>query len=314
MKSFNRVLISVLLLTIAVSGAVFANGGSESKDAGGDDQITIAYIGATKSMAFWNTLGKEAANRADELGVKFIDLTPPELTASEQKKAMDNVILQGVDGIIIGAADNRAFGESLDKAKAAGIPVVAVDTGIEHEQVKSLVQTDNLASARLAGQYIVDNMDPGKILIIGGTVGHQTGNARRDGVMQVAEANGVEAIFRACDWDDTKAFETTQNELGANPDITAIFACWDPGAMSVKAAVKDKGLLDKVVIVGFDGNPANLKAVKAGEIEAEVKQDNVLMGRKSVEILVDIINGKAVEEFYPINGFIIDASNVDEYL
>jgi len=314
MKSFNRVLISVLLLTLAVSGAVFANGGSESKDAGGDDQITIAYIGATKSMAFWNTLGKEAANRADELGVKFIDLTPPELTASEQKKAMDNVILQGVDGIIIGAADNRAFGESLDKAKAAGIPVVAVDTGIEHEQVKSLVQTDNLASAGLAGQYIVDNMDPGKILIIGGTVGHQTGNARRDGVMQVAEANGVEAIFRACDWDDTKAFETTQNELGANPDITAIFACWDPGAMSVKAAVKDKGLLDKVVIVGFDGNPANLKAVKAGEIEAEIKQDNVLMGRKSVEILVDIINGKPVEEFYPINGFVIDASNVDEYL
>lgn len=84
--------------------------------------------------------------------------------------------------------------------------------------------------------------------------------------------------------------------------------------MSAKAVVKDKGMLDDIVIVGFDGNPANLKAIAAGEIEATVKQDNDLMGYKSVEILLDIINGKSVEDFYPIDGFILDASNVADYL
>ena len=38
------------------------------------------------------------------------------------------------------------------------------------------------------------------------------------------------------------------------------------------------------------------------------------MGRKSVEVLLDIIEGRAVESFYPIDGFVIDASNVKEYL
>jgi ABC-type sugar transport system substrate-binding protein len=307
----KRFLFALLVMLIATGGMLFA---AAQQEAAGGDEIEIVYVGYATSNTFWNRLGAMAEEQAGNLGIKFTDLTPPEPNPSEQKKAVDNAILQKVDGIIIGAADNRAFGESLDKAKAAGIPVVAVDTGIDHEQVFSLVQTDNLSSARVAGQYIVDNMKPGKVLILGGTLGHQTGNARRDGVKQVAEENGIEVIFRACDWDETKAFETTQNELAANPDITAIFSAWDPGAMSAKAVVKDKGLLDDIIIVGFDGNPANLKAIKAGEIEATIKQDNDKMGYDSVQVLLDIINGKSVDSFYPIDGFIIDASNVDDYL
>ena len=38
------------------------------------------------------------------------------------------------------------------------------------------------------------------------------------------------------------------------------------------------------------------------------------MGYKSVEILFDLINGKSVEDFYPIDGFILDAGNVADYL
>lgn len=311
MRSFRSFLVFTLVLTLSVTGLGFAAGGSE---AGEDDQVNIAYVGFATSNTFWNRLGAMAGERAKQLGVKFMDLTPPEPSPAEQKSAVDNAIVQGVDGIIIGAADNRAFGESLAKAKAAGIPVVAVDTGIDHEQVLSLVQTDNLASARIAGRYIVENMAPGKVLILGGTLGHQTGNARRDGVLETAEAAGHEVIFRACDWDETKAYETALNELAANPDITAIFAAWDPGAMSARAAAKEQGVLDEIIIVGFDGNPVNLKAIDAGEIEATIKQDNDLMGRKSVEVLLDIIEGRAVESFYPIDGFVIDASNVKEYL
>ncbi len=302
----------MIVLLLISSGMLFAGGAKE--EAAVDDTVTIVYIGFATSNTFWNRLGAMAKDQANEMGINFIDLTPPEPSPSEQKKAVDNAILQKVDGIIIGAADNRAFGDSLDKAKAAGIPVIAVDTGIDHEQVLSLIQTDNLGSARVAGQYIVDNMKPGKVLILGGTIGHQTGNARRDGVLEVAEANGYEVIFRACDWDETKAFETTQNELAANPDITAIFAAWDPGAMSAKAVVKDKGLLDDIIIVGFDGNPANLKAIAAGEIEATIKQDNDKMGRDAVKILNDIIMGKTVDKYYPIDGFIIDKANVADYL
>ena len=57
-----------------------------------------------------------------------------------------------------------------------------------------------------------------------------------------------------------------------------------------------------------------LKAIKEGEILATIKQDNVKMGRDSISLLVDIINGKEVPKYIPIDGFIIDQSNVDEFL
>lgn len=276
---------------------------------------TIAYVGHATSNTFWNRLGAMAKAEAGAMGVKFLDLTPPEPSPDEQKKAVENAILQKVSGIIIGATDNRAFGETLKKAKAANIPVIAVDTGIDDPIVQSLVQTDNLKSAKIAGKYIVDKMTkPGKLLILGGTLGHQTGDARRDGVAQVAMDAGITVIYRACDWDETKAYETCRNELAANPDITAIFGAWDPAAMAARAVVKEKGLMGKIVICGFDGNPANLKAIKAGEINATIKQDNDKMGKMAVDLILKIIKGEPVDKFYPIDGFVIDKSNVDKYL
>lgn len=186
--------------------------------------ITIAYIGACTNLPFWITLREAAREKAKELGVNFLDLTPPQLDAQAQKDAFDNALQQKVDGIIIGAADNRAFDDSLNRAQAMGIPVVAVDTGIDHPWIASLVQTDNLASARIAGQYILEHMQkPGKVLIVGGILGHQTGDARKNGVTEVLEKAGVEVIFRAADWSPEKAYEITLNELNAHPDITAIF-------------------------------------------------------------------------------------------
>lgn len=277
--------------------------------------ISIAYIGASTDLPFWITLRNSARDMAAEIGVEFIDLTPPSLDAQAQKNAFDNAIQMGVSGIIIGAADSRAFDDSLDQASEVGIPVVAVDTGIDHPHIASLVQTDNLSSARIAGQYILDNMtQPGKVLIVGGVLGHQTGDARKDGVTEVLEAAGIEVIFRAADWLPERAYEITQNELSANPDITAVFSAWDPGAMAVKSVVAERGLLDSIIIVGFDGDPANLRAIQEGEILGTIKQDNVKMGQDSITLLVDVIQGKEVPQYIPIDGYIIDIENVEEFL
>jgi ribose transport system substrate-binding protein len=231
-----------------------------------------------------------------------------------QKDSVDNAINRGVDGIIIGAVDNRAFGESLDNAAAKGIICVAVDTAIDHPHISALAQTDNLASARLLGQYIVDHTPTkGKALILGGTLGHQTGDARRDGVRQVLEANGFEVIFRACNWDDRLAYETAINELGAHPDIVVVFGAWDPGALAGLAAVKEKGMLDKIKVYGFDGLPPAIKSIQNGELTATIKQDNKQMAQVIMRSLVAQIKGQETVKKLLIDGFVIDSSNVDQF-
>ncbi|MEM7616204.1 MAG: sugar ABC transporter substrate-binding protein, partial [Pseudomonadota bacterium] len=169
-------------------------------------------------------------------------------------------------------------------------------------------------AAGIAGAYIVEQLGgAGSVLILGGSAGHQTGNARRDGVKTAAEAAGHEVIFQICDWQDACAFETTTNFLQSNPDIKAIFSAWDPGALAAVSASKALGKLDDLVIVGFDGNPANLVAIDEGEQSATIKQDNTRMGVESVQNLVSIINGTEAPAVVPIDGILITSENVAEF-
>ncbi|RKY01123.1 MAG: hypothetical protein DRP54_04235 [Spirochaetes bacterium] len=316
LKMFLKRFLLILLVLLFISCLAFGAGEKEAGKAA-PEKITIAYTGYPGGLtAYWAQMAKYIKEEAKALGVKLIDLSPTTADANLQKQSVDNAIDMGVDGIIIGAIDNRAFGESLKRAASKGIIVTAVDTAIDDPNVSALAQTDNLASARLMGQYIVDHTPKkGKVLILGGTLGHQTGDARRDGVKQVLEANGFEVIFRACDWDDKKAYETTINELDANPDIVAVFGCWDPGALAGLAAVKEKGRLGDIKVYGFDGLPAALKSIKDGELTATVKQDNKQMAHVIMKTTVLLIKGQEppVKRLL-IMGVIIDKSNVDQYL
>lgn len=278
------------------------------------EDMRIAYTGYSTDNTFWIGVATAAADEAEKQGVEFIDMTASSPDAAAQKDAVDRAIDMGVDGIIIGSVDNRAFDASLDNAAAKGIPVVAVDTAIDHSHVSSLVQTDNLAAAGIAGDYIVEQLGgEGSVLILGGSAGHQTGNARRDGVLTAAEAAGHEVIFQICDWQDACAFETTTNFLQSNPEIKAVFSAWDPGALAAVSASKALGKLDGLVVVGFDGNPANLVAIEEGEQSATIKQDNTRMGVESVQNLLGIIKGESTPAVVPIDGILITAGNVAEF-
>jgi ribose transport system substrate-binding protein len=304
-----------LAFLLCAAGLVFAAGGTEKAGAA-PGKITIAYTGYPGGKTpFWAQMTQYVKEEAAAQGVELIDLSPTVADAVQQKDSVDNAINRGVQGIIIGAIDNRAFGDSLKKAAAKKIVCVAVDTAIDDPAITALAQTDNLASARVMGQYIVDHVaTKGKVLILGGTMGHQTGDARRDGVKQVVEANGFEVIFRACDWDDSKALETATNELQANPDIVAVFGCWDPGALAGLAAVKQRGLLGKVKVFGFDGLPAAFKSIKDGELTATIKQDNKQMAQVIVRSVIAQLKGQPSVKKLLIDGFVIDSSNVDQYL
>lgn len=275
---------------------------------------TIAYSGYPTSQPFWAGVNAAVKAEAEKNGVTLLDLTTPEADAAAQKDAIDTAINQGVDGIIIGAVDTRGLDDTLAKAAAKNIPVVAVDSGIDNAAVKSLVQTDNLSAAGLAGDYIVKHAKKGTVLILGGTEGHQTGNARRDGVMKAAEAAGFKVIFQICDWKDDCAYEQTLTQTKSNPDITAIFSAWDPGALAAVSAAKEAGKLADLVIVGFDGNPGNLESIKAGEQTGTVKQDNARMGVEGVQNILKLIKGEAVPALSPIDGIMIDKSNVDQFI
>ena len=300
------------------SSAAETESSSEEAGAGeemADETLTVAFSGFSLTNEFWLSLSNAAEAKADELGVEFLNLTTEVQDAEAQKAAVDTAITQGVDAIIIGAADSRGWDDTLAKAETAGIPVIAVDTGIDHPYISTLIQTDNLAAARIAGDYIVEQTGgEGTVLVMGGSVGHQTGDARKQGVEEQVMAANMEVIGEWSDWDETKASEIAQNTLTAYPDLDAIFVAFDPGAVATLSVLRQKDLVGDIILVGFDGLPVGLEAIAAGEMSASIKQDSVRMGAEGVELAVKIVKGETVSAFIPIDGILITEDNVAEFM
>src|SRR5271157_2534559 len=257
--------------------------------------ITIAYSGYATSNDYWNGLGKAAAAEAAAKGVKFVDLTTETQDASAQKAAVDTETT----------------------AKAAGIPVLAADTAIADPYISALVQTDNLVSAQNLGQYICKQLNgaKGSALVMAGTVGHQTGDARQKGVADTLAACGETVIKQYGNWDENTEVQIATDTMTATPDLNVIFAPHGAGAAAVATVVKSKGMGGKIQVYGFDGLPVEFTAIVAGDEVATMKQDNVRIGKESVDDAIAIVNGQALSNPNDlIPGVLIDKTNVAQYM
>lgn len=277
------------------------------------DNVTVAYVGFSTDKPFWIALGRSIRNESEKKGLTLIDLTPTEPDALLQGKLIEHAIDKGVDALIVGADTPSLLNDSLSKAQHADIPVVTVDTRISHPAVLAFVETDNVKGAQLAGEYIVEKTGgKGSVLVLGGSEGHPNGDARKNGVIFAAERAGMEVIFRYANWHYEQAYRISNQELRKNSTISAVFSCWDPGIDTVSHVVDKLGLDKQLVLVGFDGLPRTLNYIRQGRVTATVAQDTALMGKRSVELVLEIINKDSFQAQNLISPYIVDKDTVDK--
>jgi ribose transport system substrate-binding protein len=278
--------------------------------------ITIAYSGYATSNDYWNGLGKAAAAEAAAKGVKFVDLTTETQDAAAQKAAVDTEITAKPSAIIIGSVDPTVWKDTLAAAKAAGIPVLAADTAIDDPYISALVQTDNLVSSQNLGDYVCKLLAgaKGSALVMAGTVGHQTGDARQKGIADKLTACGENVIKQYGNWDENTEVQIATDTITATPDLNVIFAPHGAGAAAVATVVKSKSLTSKIMVFGFDGLPVEYTAIVAGTEIATMKQDNVRIGKETVDDAIAIVNGQSVTATDLIPGVLIDKTNVAQYM
>ena len=313
-------LVGVALIVAACStssattapAATQAPGASTAASAGSVDlsKITIAYSGYSTSNTYWNILGKAAAAEATAKGVKFVDVTATTNDSGIQLQAVNSELSQKPSAIIIGSVDNRVWGDTIAKAKAAGIPILAVDTGIDDPYISALIQTDNEGAGNQLGALICTNTSgKGTALVLGGTVGAQSGDARKKGVEDKIKACGMKDDGQYGNWDSATDVSIATAAIASTPDLTAIFVPHSDGAAAVAKAVSDKGLSSKIGVYGFDGSAAELTAILNGTETASIHQDNVKMGQTIVDDAITILTGGTVDKTVLIPPVLITKAN-----
>jgi ribose transport system substrate-binding protein len=93
-----------------------------------------------------------------------------------------------------------------------------------------------------------------------------------------------------------EGYKVTEDTLQAHPNLRGIFAINDPSGLGARAALEKAGKQDQVVIVAFDGQPEGKQAIKDGKIFADPIQFPDLIGKKTVELMMEYFAGEEVEK------------------
>ncbi|MGI6237915.1 MAG: substrate-binding domain-containing protein [Candidatus Excrementavichristensenella sp.] len=261
------------------------------------EDITIGALLSDTSNTFFVTMADAIEAKGAELGVKTIILDGANDSAKDVTN-MEDLIAAGVDFVLYNPVDSDAAAAVVEKATAAGIPVISIDRSVNGAEVVSHIASDNVYGGKIATEMIIELMGgEGAIAEIQGMAGASAANERHQGFDEAIAAAGDKITVVSSqigDWDTTKAMGIMENILMANPEVKGVFCANDNMAIGAVQACQQNGRSD-VIIVGFDAEQIALDAIEEGTMVATVQQQPALMGELGVENALKYLAGEAVE-------------------
>lgn len=279
--------------------------------------ITIGLAVANLDADFFNQIKQSVEASAGKKGLKVISVDAKGDSAI-QIKQIQELITGKIDALIYIPAGATAAGVPVHAAKAAGIPVVAVDRNAPDAPADTFIATDSISAARTLGEYVIKvTGGTGTVGVIQGQLGTTPEIERERGFDDaLAKAPGMKIAAKqdSKGWHKDEGFAIARAMLERDPAITVFFGHADALALGAAQAVRAAMLDHKVWVVGFDGDITALKAVKSGVLSATMTQQTQLMGRLSVDAALDLIAGKKLPPIQLLPATLTTKDNVDRFI
>jgi len=308
-----RLTASLLISLVAVLLIVACNRGEGAKPA----QKTIAVIPKGVSHSFWQTVKAGADAAGKDLNVKIVwKGAAQETDYSGQMNIVEDMINQRVDGIVLAPSHGTSLVQIVERAGREGIPVTIFDSGISTENYLSYVSTDNRQGGVVAAKRMGEKLGgKGKVAILGVKKGSVSTDEREEGFRDTIrkEFPGitlVPIIFYG-EANAAKSLAVTEDVLTSHSDLTGLFASNESSTVGAVRAIRQRNLVGKVTLVGFDATADLVQNVREGAIDSLVLQNPFKMGYEGVKTIVDKIGGKQPERRIDTGVALLAKDNVD---
>jgi len=315
MKTKLSAMIQTLAAAVLVA-CLLVSCGSGAGPSGGDDSIVIGVSLLNLSSEFIVMLDSAMEAKAEELGVRLI-VNDAQRDAIRQVQQVESFIAQGVDAIILNPCEVDASSPAVDKALAAGIPIVNVNSETRSDPTAFVGSRDE-ESARIAMDYIAGRLGgQGNLVMMHGFMGQAAQLKRDQGAREVLSTYPEMRLLadQTAEWDRAKAMTLMENWIQSYGDqINAVFAQNDEMAMGALLALEQAGMKDNVVVAGVDSIADALQAVKDGRLDATVFQDARGQGGTAVETAVQLVRGQPYEKEVYIPFQLVTHENVGDFL
>ncbi|WPN50685.1 sugar ABC transporter substrate-binding protein [Pseudomonas sp. P9_2] len=243
--------------------------------------------------------GLEAAAKQQDVQIQFEDAQGDVV---RQLNQVEGFLNQKVDAVIVLPVDTAATANITRAAVAAKTPLVYVN---RHPDERTLpkgvvtVASNDIEAGQLQMRYLAEKLGgQGNVAIIMGDLAQNATHDRTEGARQVLkEFPGIKIVEQqSAEWQRNKGMDLTSNWLLAGTQFDAIVANNDEmaigAAMALQQAGKAKG---EIAIVGIDGLPDGLAAIKRGLLAASVFQDPKAQATQAVQAAIKMINGEPIE-------------------
>lgn len=308
---------SLAVALFAAISLAACSSGSGTSPAGGGASKLIVVITPSHDNPFFKAEAEAADARARELGYQTLLLSHDD-DASKQDQLVDTAITRGAAALVLDNAGADASIAAVRKAKKAGIPSFLIDreinaTGIAVAQIVS----NNYQGATLAAQEFVRLMkEKGRYVEFLGKESDTNAAIRSKGFEDILERYpGLKRVARpSANWSQTEAFEKMETILQGTADIEGVISGNDTMAMGIVAALKGAGRHD-VIVVGFDGSPDALDAIRAGDMQATALQPAVPIARMAVDQADRFIKtgSTGLPEKQSVDCLLVTRDNVDQF-
>lgn len=311
----KKTVIVVVLLLVAVGfvvGGVVLRGGGD-----GGESRRIAVIPKGTTHDFWNAVraGAEAAAGAEE-GVDVFWVGPDrEGDRERQIQLVEDAIVQRVAGIVLAPSDAKALVPVVERASAAKIPVVIIDSDIDTDQRVAFVATDNHRGGAIAARRMGKVLGGrGRVAVIKYMAGSASTTARENGFMETIreEFPEIELVEDRYGMDTVEsALNAAEDVLTRHSELDGMFACNESTARGALRALESQGRVESVTLIGFDSSEPLLDGLRNGHIDSLVVQNPYRMGFEGVRAVVAHLAEREVESRIDTGAELVTSENLE---
>jgi ribose transport system substrate-binding protein len=312
----SRIIFGMLLLVLVSCGSAH------------DADEKYYLISANVKIPYWQAGSAGLFQAATQLKVRSEFAGPDTYDPKGEQQALQQAVQSKATGILISVADPALLKDDIDKAIAAGIPVITVDSDAPASKRLLFIGTNNYRAGQIGGERLAKELN-GKGNVVVFTIPEQANlKERLRGYRDALEATPGIKITRVVDMkgDSRVAFDSATEVLGNDKkEHTDAFVCLEALAgKEVATVLSQHGVKDKVVIA-MDTDDDTLSWIQKGVIAATISQKPYTMSYVGLKMLDDLYHHKlstlsndwSKDSFSPIPAFVdtgsalIDKTNVD---
>ena len=289
--------------------------------------LATTTVLALLAAGFWHFATTDYSLRQNEhrrkLGAVYMTLNNPfyEVIDEEIRTTVENhgdvlisrgLIDDDVELIFMNPVDWSKVEPALELARAAQIPVIAIDTNVEDDSlVACTIVSDNYAAGVQCAEHLLKNSSGGKIALLKHSQARSSIDRIQGFLDKISANKNFEVVAEAeCLGQLELAMPAMEEMLRTHPEINIVMALNDPAAMGALAALQNENLSGNVKLYGVDGVPEVKEMIFSRRMTATAGQSPRQIGKLAADRAYKIFSGEHVEKIIKLPTRLLCAENI----